>query len=107
MFALDVASQATKFMSVLLEICNQPPRPQCQGRAFTMDAEEAKKSEDLIQGVCEVNGKTLTVLYDLGASHFFISHSCVTALQLPISAIPYDLLVSTPTNKPIKTIRSV
>ena len=68
-----------------------------------MDVEEVKKSEDLIQGMCEVNGKTLTILYDLGASYSFISHICVTALQLSISELPYDLLVFTPTNKPIKT----
>ena len=68
-----------------------------------MDAKEAAKSKGLIQGACEVNGKTLTVLYDSGATHSFISHICVTALQLPISQLPYDLLVSTPTNKPIRT----
>ena len=50
-----------------------------------MDAEKAKKSEDLIQGACEVNGK---VLSDSGASHSFISHSCVFVLQLPISELP-------------------
>ena len=69
-----------------------------------MDVEEAERSEDLIQGACEVSSKTLTVLYDSGASHSFISYSCVTTLQLPISELPYDLLVTTPTNKLIKTI---
>ena len=44
-----------------------------------MDA-KAEESEDLIQGACEVNGKTLTVLYDLGASYSFISYCCVSAL---------------------------
>ena len=68
-----------------------------------MDAQEVERSEDLIQGTCEVNGKILTVLYDLGASHFFVSRDCMSALQLPISELPYELLVSTPTNKPIKT----
>ena len=67
-----------------------------------MDAEDPKKSEDLIQGASEVNGKTLTVLYDLSASHSFISYSCVTALQLPIFELSYDFLVFTPTNKLIK-----
>ena len=52
--------------------------------------------------MCKVNSKTLTVLYDLGASHSFISHHCVSALQLPISELLYDLLVSTPTNNPVK-----
>ena len=50
-----------------------------------------------------MNGRTLTELYDLGAIHSFISCNCVTSLQLPISELPYDLLVSTPTNKPIRT----
>ena len=68
-----------------------------------MDAEEDVKSEDLIQGACEVNDKTPTVLYDLGATHSFISRSCVTTLQLPIFELRYDLLVSTPMNKPIRT----
>ena len=68
-----------------------------------MDAEEVEKSEDLIQGSCEVNGKVLTVLFDSGASHSFISCDCMSALKLLVSELPYDLLVSTPTNKPIKT----
>ena len=68
-----------------------------------MDAEEATKSEELIQGTCEMKGKTLTVLFDLGVSHSFISRSCVTTLQLLISELSYDLLVSTPTNTLIKT----
>ena len=50
-----------------------------------------------------MNGKILTILYDLGASHSFIYHDCMSALQLPISELPYELLVSTPTNEPIRT----
>ena len=53
--------------------------------------------------MCQVNGRTLTVLYDLSATYSFISCSCVTTLQLPISELPNDLLVSTPINKPIRT----
>ena len=68
-----------------------------------MDAEEAARSKALIQGTCKVNGRTLTVSYDSGATHLFISCSCVTTLQLLISKLSYDLLVSTPTNKPIRT----
>ena len=68
-----------------------------------MDAQEVDRSEDLIQDTCEVNGKILTVLYDSGASHSFISHDCMSALQLPLSELPYELLVSTPTNEPIRT----
>ena len=55
-------------------------RPQRQGRVFIMDVEEAKNSKNLIQDACEVNNKTLTVLYDSGATHSFISHNCATVL---------------------------
>ena len=68
-----------------------------------MDVDEAENSKGLIQDTCEIDGEILTVLYDSGASHSFISRSCVSILQFPISELPYDLLVSTPTNKPIKT----
>ena len=43
-----------------------------------MDAEEAEQSKDLIRGMCKVNDRALTVLYDSGATHSFISYSCVT-----------------------------
>ena len=50
-----------------------------------------------------MNSKTLIVLYDLGATHSFISPDHLTKLQLPISELPYNLSVSTPTNKPVRT----
>ena len=68
-----------------------------------MDAQEVGRSEDLIQDTCEVNGKILTVLYNSGASHSFISCDCTSTLQLPISELPYELLVSTLANEPVKT----
>ena len=48
-----------------------------------------------------MNGGTLTVLYNSGC-HTFISHNCVTTLQLPVSELPYNLLASTPTTKLIR-----
>ena len=68
-----------------------------------MDTQEASQSKDLIQGKCDVNGRTLTVLYDSGAMHSFISQNGVTTLQLSVSELSYDLLVSSPINKPIRT----
>ena len=68
-----------------------------------MDAKEASQSKDLIQGKCKVSGRTLTVLYDSSATHSFVSRNYVTTLQLPISELPYNLQVSTPTNKLIRT----
>ena len=68
-----------------------------------MNMEEAAQSKDLIRGKCEVNGRTLTMLYDSGVTHSFISRDFVTTLQLPIFELPYDLLVFIPMNKPIRT----
>lgn len=49
-----------------------------------------------------MNSKALTVLYDSSATYSFISLDCVNKLQLPVSQLPYDLLVSTPTDRPIR-----
>ena len=43
------------------------------------------------------------MLYDSRATHFFISHNCVDRLGLPVSKLPYMLMVSTPTGKLVKT----
>ena len=50
-----------------------------------------------------MNSKALTVLYDSSATHLFISYNCVTTLQLRVSKLPSDLLISSPMNKPIRT----
>ena len=68
-----------------------------------MNAEETTESDDLIRGKCEVNGNILIVLYDSNATHSFISHDCIGRLGLSASKMPYVLLVSTPTVKPVRT----
>jgi len=47
--------------------------------------------------------KLLDVLYDSGATHSFISHACVERLGLCTTELPYDIVVSTPTNEPVTT----
>nr|KYP34847.1 hypothetical protein KK1_044140 [Cajanus cajan] len=64
-----------------------------------MTGTKAVQNNDLIQGKCFIKGKTLNVLYDSGATHSFISNDCVQHLQLPISSLENNLIVSTPTNK--------
>jgi len=82
---------------------NKFGRPKTTRRVFTMNDTEAVQSEDLIQGKCIINGHLVNVLYDSGSTHSFISHEYVKHLKLPISLLPYDLIVSTPTNVPITT----
>ena len=73
-------------------------RPKAKGRVYCMDGREASRS-DLIQGVCVIAGNTLSVLFDSGATHSFISMDCVNRLKLPVSSLPFDLVVTTPAAK--------
>ena len=68
-----------------------------------MSGSEAAASDDLIQGKCLIANKLLDVLYDSGATHSFISFTCVERLGLSIVELPYDVMVSTPTNEPVTT----
>ncbi|PNX69652.1 hypothetical protein L195_g056836, partial [Trifolium pratense] len=71
------------------------------GRVYTLSGVEASQSEDLIQGSCNMAGNLLTVLFDSGATHSFISMDRVKQLKLPVTPLPYDLIISTPTAKPL------
>ncbi|XP_020218013.1 uncharacterized protein LOC109801376 [Cajanus cajan] len=42
-----------------------------KGRVFALSGAEATQSEDLIHGMCFINGTPLIVLYDSGATHSF------------------------------------
>nr|KYP62010.1 hypothetical protein KK1_016525 [Cajanus cajan] len=77
------------------------PRLPTTGRVYTITGTEAAQNNNLIQGTCFIKGKTLNVLYDSGATHSFISNDCVQHLQLPISSLKNNLIVSTPTNKSV------
>ena len=59
--------------------------------------------DNLIEGKCYFQNKLLDVLYDSGATHSFISHACIERLALGVSVLPFDVVVSTPTDKPITT----
>jgi len=68
------------------------------GRVFTLDAAEASKSKNLIQGECFIRGIPLLVLFDSGATHSFISYACVKKFKLPVSPLKTNLVISTPTS---------
>jgi len=70
-----------------------------------MTGAKATENHDLIQGMCFIKDKTLNVLYDLGATHSFISNYCVQHLNLSISFLKTSLDVSTPTNDSVVTNR--
>ena len=57
-------------------------RPKVTSQVFAMSGSEAAASDDLIRGKCLIADKLLDVLYDSGATHSFISHTCVERLGL-------------------------
>ena len=77
---------------------DQTGHPKATGRVFTLNGAEASKSKDLIQGKCFISGIPLLVLFDSGATHSFISCSCVEKLKLSVSSSNKDLVVETPTS---------
>ncbi|XP_019430812.1 PREDICTED: uncharacterized protein LOC109338123 [Lupinus angustifolius] len=79
----------------------QVARPRAQGRVLTMSGAEVGANEDLIQGTCNINEIPLSVLFDSGATHSFITIDVVNRLALPVVSLPYDLLVFTPTSEPV------
>ncbi|XP_020231057.1 uncharacterized protein LOC109811672 [Cajanus cajan] len=80
---------------------SQIERPKTVGRVFALSGAEASRSENLIQGTCFIAETPFVVLFDSGATHSFISVSCVRKLNLPVSLLDYDLVVETPTNGPV------
>nr|KYP48551.1 hypothetical protein KK1_029784 [Cajanus cajan] len=82
---------------------NNGAKPKILGKVFAMSGLEVVGSNDLIRGKFIINNRVVDVLYDFGATHSFISLDCVRGLELLISSLPYEIIVSTPSNKPIIT----
>jgi hypothetical protein len=57
--------------------------------------EEAQQAQDVVLGMFLANSHPVIVLFDLGASHSFIS-SFVVEHQLPITIMKQTMLVSSP-----------
>jgi hypothetical protein len=61
-----------------------------------MTTEEAQHAQDVVFGMFFVSSHPTIVLFDLGASHLFISSSFVTKHHLPITIMKHTMLVSSP-----------
>jgi len=64
---------------------------------------KANRASNLIIGSYVIDGRSLCVLYDSGATHSFVSKSIVLELGLPMRELQYDLVVSTPAFGLIRT----
>ncbi|XP_027936277.1 uncharacterized protein LOC114191305 [Vigna unguiculata] len=78
-------------------------RPQATGRVYVMTGSEAAGSDNLVIGCCVISGKSCCVLFDSGATHSFVSESCVQELGMPVCELLFDLVVSTPTSGLVRT----
>jgi hypothetical protein len=58
--------------------------------------EEAQQAQDIILGMSLASSYTAIVLFDSGASHFFISSTFVAKHHLPITIMKHTMLVSSP-----------
>ena len=68
-----------------------------------MTADDAMQSDALIQGQCIVKDRFLTVLYDSGASHSFVSLTVGRELGLDFSELNFDLIVHTSASQNVLT----
>jgi hypothetical protein len=76
-------------------------RPQEQqnytyGKVNHVTTKEAQHAQDVILGMFFASSHPATVLFDSGASHFFISSSFVAKHHLPITIMKHTILVSSP-----------
>nr|XP_025633570.1 uncharacterized protein LOC112727835 [Arachis hypogaea] len=68
---------------------------QHQGRVFSVNANDATKADPLMRGNYLIGDKFLIALYDIGASHSFISFDKVEELGLKVSELAFELHVHT------------
>ncbi|XP_020236380.1 uncharacterized protein LOC109815959 [Cajanus cajan] len=71
-------------------------RPTVACRVFALTSAEAETSSELVKGKGKADGNDISILFDSGASHSFISYECVARLNLVVSSLCVDLVISTP-----------
>ncbi|XP_020203841.1 uncharacterized protein LOC109789334 [Cajanus cajan] len=81
-------------------------RPTAAGCVFALTGTEAETSSELVKGKGKADGNDISILFDSGASHSFISYECVARLNLVVSSLCVDLVVSTPASGSVLTSES-
>jgi hypothetical protein len=65
-----------------------------RGRINHVAIEDAQEAPDVVLGMFPVNSNTTIILFDLGASHSFISAEYVAKYNLPVSLLKCHMVVS-------------
>jgi hypothetical protein len=66
------------------------------GRVNHMTSDEAQQAQDVVLGMFLASSHPITILFDSGASHSFISSSFVAKHRLSIATMKHTMLVSSP-----------
>jgi hypothetical protein len=61
--------------------------------------EDIPEGEQVLVGTFSLNGHPAIILFDLGASHDFISRACTQKSQMAIEYLPTPYMISTPGGK--------
>ncbi|XP_050877787.1 uncharacterized protein LOC127081585 [Lathyrus oleraceus] len=73
------------------------------GRVYTLDARKAKRNIALIVGTCLVNNHPCFVLFDCGATHYFVSIQCMKRLGLQAIPLSPPMVVTTAMDDVVET----
>jgi hypothetical protein len=76
-----------------------------KGRVYSLDGEEAKSNNSLIMNVCLLNQYKVLVLFDCGATNYFIVVDCVMRLGLPSTLLVPPMTVSVATGGKVTSKR--
>jgi len=82
---------------------NNNQKPRTVGKVFAINGAEASQSDSLVRAICSILGTQLSVLFDSGATHSFISFDCAKKLKLPVRELEFELVISTTTEGIIVT----
>jgi len=67
-----------------------------QGKVNHIAMESAQQALDVLIGMFSINSNPVTILFDSGASHSFISTRCVARYNMPMILMKNNLLVASP-----------
>lgn len=73
--------------------CAKPKK--AAGKVFALNAEEVEQQDNLIRGMCFINSTPLIAIIDTGATHSFISVSCVERLKLVVTPLLRGMVIDT------------
>jgi len=92
-----------KSLSVKKPASSPAERARAADRVFALTSTEATRSGNLILEPCLLLGYSVLVLFDSGATHYFIANACVGRLNLVKRNLGCELLVSTPSSGQVAT----